>query len=167
MDERSKRPIWHGLSVQAAIFAVFLLYGGIKRNALLLILTSLIFVARCIFLSRQGSSLLREMQLELRAAVRNDLRYEVSFRRVLGYTMMACSPFYCFWVLVGLLGAVVGSDGWLLYAFPTLFISCTVFKLISDHWRELGVKRIKFWLIQLGLYILSLVPTVIASVDLW
>lgn len=118
---------------------------------------------RCIFLSREGGARLMEMRLSLSAAIRRDREYRVSIPAVLGYTAMISSPFYCFWVLVGILAAIVGSDGWLLYAFPTVFLSVVSFKMVSATWSELGVKRRYFWLLQLAVYLLTLLPMILLS----
>ncbi len=120
-----------------------------------------LLLIRCIFLSREGGALLRELRAQTNLAVRQDRVPEVSLIAVIGYTAMICSPFYCFWALAGLLGALVGTNGWLVYAFPTVFLSAVSFKMVSAAWAELGVKKLYFWGLQLAAYVGTLIPMMI------
>ena len=121
-----------------------------------------LLLIRCILLSREGGSLLRELRAQTNLAVRQDRVPEVSLIAVVGYTAMISSPFYCFWILAGLLGALVGTNGWLVYAFPTIFLSVVSFKMVSAAWAELGVKKRYFWGLQLAAYVSTLIPMLIA-----
>ncbi|MBE6633248.1 MAG: hypothetical protein E7620_02770 [Ruminococcaceae bacterium] len=157
-DFRGRSLLW-----QAALAVALLTVGGLAKHFYLLFFMVCLIFSRCIFLSREGIGCLRQMRRERNAAFRQDLEYTVSRGQVIGYTLMSASPFYCFWLLMGLFGLAVGVDGWLVTAFPTILLSCVAFKGVSDIWWDLGERRIKFWGLQGAIYAACVLPTLIGA----
>lgn len=158
MQEEKRDPRKRYLTIVPAVLYVMALVAGlVAQNIGLVILLAAVLLVYTVFLSQNGSEKLKSLHNSFFVAIRQNGNPTVSVRRLLLFTLQQSSPFYCFWVLTGLF-IPGGCEAWLVTGIPTLFLSFIAFHGTSDLWKELGLRRLYFWGMQLGCYLLAVCP---------
>ena len=76
----------------------------------------------------------------------------LSFKRIFRLTFLILAPIYWCWVLLSFV-PINAYEVWFITGFPITFISFLPLKEVAGHWEN---KKIAFWAMQIGIYLLLL-----------
>ena len=105
-----------------------------------------------ILYSRSNRTRLNIVRAYCERGWKEERTFRAPFGKVLRYSFFSLLPLYCAWCLPVILGLFVGYIGWMLLGVPILIVSILVLINFSYTWRDLEIKRWKYWGIQILIY---------------
>ncbi len=160
----------HSGIIDWILFAVGLalaIYLLVTQNLLLGISLSLVLLGALALLSRRGPRWLRNEYNELMAAMCQDRLYKVKKQQVILHLMMAMLPIYLMWLVASVLAAFAGFAFYFVVGVPSFVMLFVAGKAMIDLCDELGLPPWQFWLLQAGVWILTLIPFFIIGAFIW